>query len=52
MIHYKDRDYVMEITKAWQGERFADGRPRVPDNILERIRKIRRKQGLQGARKN
>ncbi|MBQ6036391.1 MAG: RraA family protein [Lachnospiraceae bacterium] len=41
MIHYKDRDYVMEITKAWKGERFADGRPRVPDNILERIRKIR-----------
>ncbi len=41
MILYKDRDYVMEITKEWKGERFPDGRPRVPDDILERIRKIR-----------
>jgi 4-hydroxy-4-methyl-2-oxoglutarate aldolase len=26
----------MFYTSAWTGERFADGRPRVPDNLLER----------------
>jgi regulator of RNase E activity RraA len=28
------------LTPAWKGERFADGRPRVPDAILERAKKI------------
>jgi len=38
---FKDRDYVIEITQKWQGDRFADGRPRVPDSLLERIRGIK-----------
>ncbi len=28
----------MEYTKAWTGERFADGRPRVPDSWLKRAK--------------
>ena len=28
------------LTSAWKGERFADGRPRVPDAILGRAKKI------------
>ncbi len=28
------------LTAAWKGERFADGRPRIPDDLLERAKKI------------
>ena len=28
---------LIEYTPEWQGERFADGRPKVPDDILERM---------------
>jgi 4-hydroxy-4-methyl-2-oxoglutarate aldolase len=28
----------IEITSAWKGERFADGRPKVPDEVLERLK--------------
>ncbi len=29
---------LIELTSSWQGERFPDGRPRVPDEVLEEIR--------------
>ena len=32
------KDEMVEYTKAWTGERFPDGRPRVPDSWLERAR--------------
>ena len=28
---------IIEYTPEWDGERFADGRPRVPDDLLERM---------------
>jgi hypothetical protein len=28
---------IIEYTPEWNGERFADGRPRVPDDLLERM---------------
>src|SRR3954463_4941855 len=28
------------LTSEWKGERFADGRPRVPDSLLERAKNI------------
>lgn len=28
------------LTPEWQGERFEDGRPRVPDDVLERMRLV------------
>ena len=34
------REDLIEYTKEWAGERFADGRPRVPDDILERMKKV------------
>jgi len=34
------REQMIFYTKEWQGERFDDGRPRVPDSILERMEKI------------
>ncbi|HUA83177.1 MAG TPA: hypothetical protein VMB85_04915 [Bryobacteraceae bacterium] len=30
------REQVMFYTSAWKGERFADGRPKIPDDLLER----------------
>jgi regulator of RNase E activity RraA len=31
----------MELTQLWHGERFDDGRPKVPDSILDRIRGVK-----------
>jgi regulator of RNase E activity RraA len=33
-------EYIKAITAAWQGERFADGRPKVSDELLERLKKV------------
>jgi 4-hydroxy-4-methyl-2-oxoglutarate aldolase len=33
-------EYIKAMTPDWKGERFADGRPKVPDAILERLKKI------------
>jgi 4-hydroxy-4-methyl-2-oxoglutarate aldolase len=33
-------EYIKALTPGWKGERFADGRPKVPDSILERLKKI------------
>lgn len=33
-------DYVKAITADWKGERFPDGRPKVPDALLERLKRI------------
>ncbi len=30
----------IEFTREWHGERFEDGRPRVPDSILERAKTV------------
>jgi regulator of RNase E activity RraA len=32
------KDQMTEYTKAWTGDRFPDGRPKVPDALLERAR--------------
>src|SRR6185295_11760457 len=32
------KDQMTEYTKAWTGERFPDGRPKVPDGIIARAR--------------
>ena len=34
------RDDIIQMTPEWKGERFDNGRPRVPDDILRRIRNI------------
>ena len=33
-------EYIKALTSEWKGERFADGRPKVPDTILERLKNI------------
>jgi len=33
-------EYIKALTAEWKGERFADGRPKVSDNLLERLKAI------------
>jgi 4-hydroxy-4-methyl-2-oxoglutarate aldolase len=33
-------EYIKALTVEWKGERFADGRPKVSDNLLERLKSI------------
>lgn len=33
-------DDIVHITSKWEGERFPDGRPKVSDDILNRLRKM------------
>jgi 4-hydroxy-4-methyl-2-oxoglutarate aldolase len=33
-------EYIKNLTSQWEGDRFPDGRPHVPDNLLERLKKI------------
>jgi regulator of RNase E activity RraA len=33
-------EYIKLLTSEWKGERFPDGRPKVPDSILERLKNI------------
>jgi len=32
-----NRDDIVQLTPLWKGDRFDDGRPRVPDDILRRM---------------
>ena len=34
------KEDLIELTAPWKGERFADGRPKVPDDILERMKLV------------
>ncbi len=34
------KDLMVFYTSQWEGERFADGRPKVPDDILERMENV------------
>jgi len=35
------RDRLIQYTPEWKGERFPDGRPKVPDDILERMKLVK-----------
>ena len=34
------KEELIFLTPEWKGERFADGRPKVPDNILQRMKAV------------
>ena len=34
------RDEMIEYTREWEGERFPDGRPKVSDDIIERMKSV------------
>ena len=31
---------MIELTPKWTGERFPDGRPKVSDNLLKRMKRV------------
>ena len=37
---FNTAEELIYLTQEWQGERFDDGRPKVPEEILERMRKV------------
>ena len=32
------KEQRIELTREWKGERFADGRPKVPEEVLDRLK--------------
>ena len=47
-----DPDWITALTPLWQGERFASGRPRVPDAVLDRLRTASTEQAWSVLRKH
>jgi regulator of RNase E activity RraA len=39
-VGFLSRNEVIHDTPEWKGERFADGRPKVPDAILDRMKNV------------
>jgi len=39
-LKFDNPEDIVQLTPLWQGERFPNGRPKVPDGILRRIRRI------------
>jgi len=40
-VKFNSREDIIQLTPLWTGERFPDGRPRVSDDILRRMAKVR-----------
>jgi 4-hydroxy-4-methyl-2-oxoglutarate aldolase len=41
------RQQLTEMTQAWKGERFPDGRPKVSDQLLDRLRDVDAEEAFQ-----
>ena len=39
-MKFNDREDIIQLTPLWKGERFPDGRPRVSDDILRRLKNV------------
>lgn len=39
-MKYNNREDIIQLTPLWEGERFDDGRPRVPDSIVKRMERV------------
>ncbi|MBO6097372.1 MAG: hypothetical protein J6P56_08705, partial [Bacteroidales bacterium] len=33
-------EYIRNLTCKWDGERFSNGRPKVSDDLIERLKKV------------
>ena len=40
MIKFNNREEIIALTPLWKGERFPDGRPKVPQRYLDEMRKM------------
>ena len=45
-------ELMLELTRLWEGERFSNGRPRVPDDILERMKLVTTEEAWGVLRRN
>src|SRR5207237_6767266 len=45
-------ELLKELTRLWEGERFADGRPRVSDDLVERMRLVTTEEAWGTMRRN
>ncbi len=39
-MKFDNKEDIIQLTPLWEGERFPNGRPKVSENVLERMRKI------------
>jgi regulator of RNase E activity RraA len=39
-MKYNNREDIVQLTPLWEGERFDDGRPRVPDHVIKRMERV------------
>ena len=39
-MRFDNREDIIQLTPKWEGDRFDNGRPRVPDDILRRLEKV------------
>jgi len=39
-VNQADRDELIYLTPSWKGERFPDGRPKVADDIIQRMKAV------------
>ena len=46
------REEIIAMTPLWEGERFQDGRPKVPDAILERMKNVNLEEAWSVLRNN
>jgi 4-hydroxy-4-methyl-2-oxoglutarate aldolase len=46
------REDLIQLTRPYQGERFDDGRPRVPDDVLQRMKRVTSEEAWSTLRKN
>ena len=45
-------ELLKELTRLWEGERFADGRPRVSDDLVERMKPVTTEEAWGTLRRN
>ncbi|MEP7110195.1 MAG: hypothetical protein ABI760_19525 [Ferruginibacter sp.] len=45
------RESIIALTPEWKGDRFADGRPKVPGALLERLKGISMEEAWEALRK-
>ena len=39
-MKYDNAEDIIQLTPLWKGERFPNGRPKVPDDVLRRMRRL------------
>lgn len=43
-MRFDNREDILQLTPLWKGERFEDGRPKVPDSDIEKLKTLTQEQ--------